>query len=475
MGTPKPQKVTLLLDTGSSDTWVNTPLTDYCQNPKSICNNYGTFDPTKSRTFRYGTPGGLKVSYVDRTFATGNYGTDIVSIGPRPLTDFQFGLATTTNIAHGTLGLGPRADEEEIIQKTGNGYPTFTQALFNQKFIKTKAYSLWFNDLQAATGSIVFGGVDTAKFIPNLATFSSPRGEPSTLRVEEASLGATKSSTFDVTLDSGSQNTILPPDFVQSVWNAVHAVQGAAGEPYVDCGLAALQTTMDFNFGSTTIHVPMSQLVYKNPEGQPPPSPTASVSYCSFGIVAVQKPEDVPVLGDTFLRSAYVVYDLSRKEISIAQALITPKSTIVELDEAGVGKLYGSGVDNSQRPISPATVGSEQTKPTTYDNNALTNPIKEADRTPETEDRSSYENNRDDDNNNNNNNEYYEANNNNDDQDSNTKDNPANTIDPNNPYNSHHRHQSTPSRTAPNNQENLFAELLAKLGDKFSFLKPFIT
>lgn len=403
----------------------------------------------------------MKVTYADHTFATGSYGKDTISIGDRALTEFQFGLATTTDIAHGTLGLGLRRDEEEILQNAGNGYPTFTQALFNQKFIKTKAYSLWLNDLHAQAGSIIFGGVDTAKFIGSLATFSLKRGNTLAVRLEGVSFQNIQSSSFDVTLDSGSQNTILPLDFVQGVWNTVHVVQGESGEPFVDCGLAALPTTMDFNFGSKTIRVPISQLVYKNPEGKPPPSPTPNVSYCSFGIVAVQKSSDTPVLGDTFLRSAYVVYDLSRKEISIAQAQITPKSTIVELDGTGVGKFYGSGVDSSQRPTPPATV---------------------ANASPGTEDRPAYGNSGDgNDNNENDDNDLNNGQIPNGDFDLGSNKNDLGLDDDYyNPYNPRRRHQSTRQqstrqRTAPGGLENLFAEVLAKLGDKFSFLKPFIT
>lgn len=293
--------------------------------------------------------------YSDHTLAIGNYGTDTISINDKALTGFQFGIATRTNIGHGTLGIGPIGREAEVLQRKGNGYPNFPQALVDQNFIKTKAYSLWFNELGADTGSIVFGGVDTAKFTGKLATFSTQRRNTLALRLNQVSIGNTRSSSFLASIDSGSQNTQLPLDFVQAVWNAVHAIQGQSGGPYVDCNLASSSATMDFDFGATTIRVPLSQLVYKNPDINPPPPSASGTSYCSFGIVAVPKPNIVPVLGGTFLRSAYVVYDLSRGEISVAQTRITSESAIEELDEDGVGKLGGgrtdSDSDNDRTPM----------------------------------------------------------------------------------------------------------------------------
>lgn len=74
------------------------------------------------------------------------------------------GLATDTSIGTGIMGIGYNTSEANI--GTGNGtiYPNLPFAMANTGLIKSNAYSLWLNDLQASTGSVLFGGVDTGTF-----------------------------------------------------------------------------------------------------------------------------------------------------------------------------------------------------------------------------------------------------------------------------------------------------------------------
>lgn len=352
IGTPRPQSVRLLVDTGSSETWVNSPVSDFCEKGENDCGAYGTFDPNSSASVVYIQMSQFKAFYSDNTGAKGDYMKDNIGFGNQVLADFQFGLATTTFIRHGTLGLGYVEKEHQVVHNQGPGYPNFPQALYDQKLIKTRAYSLWLNNMDAQTGSIVFGGVDMAKFSGKLSTFPSKIPAQFVLGLQRLSWGEISSAPFDVMLDSGAQNAILPIDFVRSVWTKMNAIVGKSGSPYVDCNLARDSSNMDFDFGTTKISVPMTQIVYHNPDEETPP-PAGDVSYCSLGIVPVQKPDDLAVLGDVFLRSAYVVYDLARSEISIAQATTGGgESNIVDLDEGGVPKLHmslgASGSDDNR-------------------------------------------------------------------------------------------------------------------------------
>ncbi|KAK5035021.1 hypothetical protein LTR16_012015, partial [Cryomyces antarcticus] len=98
-----------------------------------------------------------------------------------------------------------------------------------------------------------------------------------------------------------------------SVANAILKQLGATydqsqGAAFVDCSLARNTSTVDFTFSSPTISVAMNELVIVAgvSRGQP---------ICILGIAPAGS--STPVLGDTFLRSAYVVYDLHNNQISL--------------------------------------------------------------------------------------------------------------------------------------------------------------
>ena len=76
----------------------------------------------------------------------------------------------------------------------------------------------------------------------------------------------------------------------------------------LDCPAFADEIEYTFDFGDLKISVPLTSLIL---------SPEAEGGYCGF---AVQPTNDSMVLGDVFLSSAYVVFDLDNYKISLAQA-----------------------------------------------------------------------------------------------------------------------------------------------------------
>jgi len=102
----------------------------------------------------------------------------------------------------------------------------------------------------------------------------------------------------------------LPDTIAETIFTAVNAQyseeQGAA---FVDCALRYAEGSIDFTFTGPTISVKLDELVIVAgiDRGEP---------VCILGIAPAGS--STPVLGDTFLRSAYVVYDLQHNEISLA-------------------------------------------------------------------------------------------------------------------------------------------------------------
>lgn len=104
-------------------------------------------DSSQSSTFDDVGKGDFNISYVDGTGSSGDYFQDTFSVGGATLKQFEMGLATTTTINFGIMGIG-YADAEANTQ-TGNGtqYQNLIEAMVDDNLVNAKAYSLWLNDL----------------------------------------------------------------------------------------------------------------------------------------------------------------------------------------------------------------------------------------------------------------------------------------------------------------------------------------
>ncbi|KAK4631381.1 putative aspartic-type endopeptidase opsB [Fulvia fulva] len=318
IGTPA-QSFRLHLDTGSSDLWVNVATSDLCSDADSTCSISGTYAPNSSSTYNY-LNSDFNISYVDGSGSSGDYVTDTVTVGDVSIENQQFGVGYESSSEEGILGIGYPINEVAVAYNGGRPYANLPQNLLNAGHIATNAYSLWLNDLDASTGSILFGGVNSAKYTGSLQTL--PIIQESGIYAEfvialtaVGQNGNTGSIASDLAtptlLDSGSSLMYLPNNITQSIYDAVGArYDSSQGAAFIDCDKANSDDTIDFTFSSPTIKVAMNELVIVAgiDRGRP---------ICILGIGPAGG--STPVLGDTFLRSAYVVYDLTANEISLAQ------------------------------------------------------------------------------------------------------------------------------------------------------------
>lgn len=114
-------------------------------------------------------------------------------------------------------------------------------------------------------------------------------------------------------LDSGTTLSLLPQEIMDQVIKAIDplATYNAAGGGYlVNCTLALPLNTVTFTFdGEKDIVVPMTDLIMARG------SSGTGGQTCLLGLI----PGKLLILGDNFLRSAYSVFNLDDKTISIAQ------------------------------------------------------------------------------------------------------------------------------------------------------------
>ena len=257
--------------------------------------------------------------------------TDTLNIGGQSLENMQFGLGLNSTSPEGILGIGYPNNEVQVNRNGRKAYSNLPQAMADAQLIQSPAFSLWLDDLEASTGNILFGGIDTQKFHGTLSTLPIQQelGTYAEFMITLSGVSLTQNGQRQtlnqdlptaVLLDSGSSLTYLPNHLTQAIYTALKVVyDGQQQAAYCDCRLGQTQDTLDFTFTDPKISVPMSELAIN-----PGPNPDGSIAtfddgtpLCIFGI----SPADgtTAVLGDTFIRSAYLVYDLSNNEMSIAQ------------------------------------------------------------------------------------------------------------------------------------------------------------
>ncbi|EWC48955.1 hypothetical protein DRE_00260 [Drechslerella stenobrocha 248] len=373
VGTP-PQDIRLQIDTGSSDVWAPSSNSAFCRSKKNQCKE-GSYNASKSSTRQLVSRNGFKISYLDGSHAEGDFISEAFTIGNITVKDMQIGVGLDTDIDAGILGIGYPANSvsEEM-------YPGLVDQLVSHGYIKAKAYSLYLNDQEANTGSILFGGIDTEKFQGNLTglpiQLERDRTVPTEFTVALTSVALSiegrqeeviSSNALPAVLDSGSSLTYLPNSTVAAIVKNFDGYWDPNLKSYiVPCSLSNNHNDfVTYRFGGSKgpeIRVALEELtnyildvngdiwtdVNNNPQ-------------CIFGI----QPQpadfgDTYIFGDTFLRSAYVVYDLDGNKIWLAQTIFNAtKSRILEIQKSSSSR---SGVPNasgvaslvSARPTSTA-------------------------------------------------------------------------------------------------------------------------
>lgn len=340
LGTPA-QQLTLSIDTGSSDLWVNVPSSQICD--QGQCTG-GTFNSGDSSTYKV-VSNDFNITYADGSTASGDYATDSLAIGGVSLDNFQFGLGETSTVQQGVMGIGYQLNEVQV--HSGNQpYANLPVALVDAGHIQVAAYSLWLNDLSASSGEILFGAVDSSKYSGSLETVPivGSNGVYSVIAIALTGLtvnGQAQDSSelpLAVLLDSGSSLSYLPTGMLNPIFEQVNAVyDGNSGVAFAACNLAQSDGSVQFNFSGAAITVPYSELLI--PATTVPgtgPRLQNGDEACYFGIS--ESSGNIAILGDTFLRSAYVVYDLENNEISLANTATgsgSQNSDVREISKSG--------------------------------------------------------------------------------------------------------------------------------------------
>jgi hypothetical protein len=202
-----------------------------------------------------------------------------------------------------------------------NEYPYVLDTMVDQGLIKSRAFSVDLRGVDNPNGALIFGGLDTGKYIGELAKLpmldreDTPRGADRYyvtmtgvgLTLPDGTVTQSEEIAVSVFFDTGSTFSRLPTPIYQAF--AGSFVNGQfdpeSGYYFVDCSVTDVAGSIDFYFGSKTIRVPLNDFIWE------------VQGYCILGVMP---DDDEPILGDTFLRAAYVVFDQDNRNIHIAQA-----------------------------------------------------------------------------------------------------------------------------------------------------------
>jgi hypothetical protein len=262
-----------------------------------------------------------------------------VSLGTGTVDSFQFAsVPYPTSGSIGSAGIFGIALESG--ESTSQEYPNWPVALQSQGTIASTAYSVYLDDWSSATGVLLFGGIDTNKYTGQLYTVpivddvesGTDYGKVAfNVDVSVAANGGTQSSTFAGVLDTGTSLTYLPSDIAADIASALGATWSNTYNAYTFSSNPT-DISVTYSFSGAEVTVPASELVMTASElgfsGDSTPVLT---------ILPNSQASGYTLLGDTFLRSAYVVYDISNMQIGIAQSNWgSSTSNIVPFTSSGI-------------------------------------------------------------------------------------------------------------------------------------------
>ncbi|KAK6457235.1 aspartic peptidase domain-containing protein [Scheffersomyces xylosifermentans] len=308
------QAVTTLLDTGSSDLWVVSKGAS-CQD--STCYSSGVYDKSTSTTVKdLGTP--FHIKYMDQTSSSGTWVKDDVSfVGGPSVRQLQFADVDSTTDRFGVFGIG-----YDWHESTDSLYENLPDLLKNQGVISTKGYSIYLSQKSAASGTIIFGGIDKAKIQGSLVKLPVQSLTDLSVELNSVTIGGNTIITNSApVLDSGTTLTYLSQDVVDNVATTLNATPNPSVGYIIDCDQPSDQY-VSYNFDGVTIKVPYSELT------TPLHLQNGEVFTGGCGL-AIRSTRDTQILGDNFLRSAYVAYNLDENTISLAQVKYTTQEDIV--------------------------------------------------------------------------------------------------------------------------------------------------
>ncbi|KAJ3177657.1 hypothetical protein HDU87_004410 [Geranomyces variabilis] len=342
VGTPA-QQFPVLLDTGSADFWIYAE-----RNKKPVDKSDTLYRPFASSTNK-DIHKNSTISYGDGSTSSYAWMTDTVAVGDKRVKSLQIGaayidengVARRSDVTYANTGLLGLSWQDG---NTG-GFMPAVQTMFAEGAIPRNMFALYLgNERNSTDGALTLGGLDPSRFMakdfawnPSPYLFNNATLGQQYFNIDVDQISITKGSSSQVIktkrsdghgrggdreyiLDSGTSFFALPTSLVNMLVGATNAtlVQDAtlvSGGYAVDCKQRKIGPKLSFTIGGKAYDFAPSEWIGEDPTQVEVPGTTCFLELYDIG-------DSTPfILGDTFLRKYYSVYDFENRRTGLAQAL----------------------------------------------------------------------------------------------------------------------------------------------------------
>ncbi|KAL3467878.1 aspartic peptidase domain-containing protein [Aspergillus heterothallicus] len=310
------QELTVTFDTGSSDLWVmNTRL------PQSSIEGRPAYDPSASSTFSNMKGSTFNITYGDDSYAFGGVGTDTINVGGVTVTGQAIGLPTQVSdsfledtYTNGLVGLGFSALNTIQPQQQRSFFETIAEVL-DEPVLGASIKS-------ESVGEYEFGVIDKSKYKGDLvnASVDASSGywkfESSYYRVGSGDLKKNDQATATIA-DTGTSLMLLDQHVVDAYYAKVKGAQYVASATGYIYPCSAELPNFSIAIGPNHLATVPGSLMGFSEVGT---NTTTGETVCYGGMQSNQG-LSMQILGDTFLKAFYVVFDLRGPSIGVGSPL----------------------------------------------------------------------------------------------------------------------------------------------------------
>ncbi|MFT7814945.1 gastricsin-like [Arapaima gigas] len=300
IGTP-PQTFQVLFDTGSANLWVDSV---HCNTP--ACNAHTKFNHSRSSTYN----STVKTFYLPYGSGSlhGIFGYDTVNVGGIVVTEQMVGLSTNEPgrnflVAQfdGILGLS-------YPSIAAGGATPVMDNMIQQGLLKQNMFAFYLSRNNQQGSEVAFGGMDNTKY----------QGQIHWTPVTSQTYWQISINGYipfclcygcQAIVDTGTSFLTCPQQYIGFLMQTIGAEAGQYGGYYVDCNANDLPT-LSFNIDGVNFLLPPSAYI---------------MNYCMVAISSTYLPsqngQPLWILGDTFLREYYSVYDRTNNQVGFAKSI----------------------------------------------------------------------------------------------------------------------------------------------------------
>ena len=288
--------------------YISFPLTRFllASTLCTSCTRQNRYNPNKSSSYK-ADGRRWNIGYGDGSTASGILGTDTVNLGGLKIKGQTIELARVESSSFasgpndGLLGLG----FDSIT--TVRGVQTPVDNLISQGLISSPVFGVFLGkSSRGGGGEYIFGGYDSSKFTGSLKTVPIDNSD-GYWGITVGSLsagGSTVARSFSGILDTGTTLLLLTDSVADAVARAYGATANSDGTYTISCNTNNFSPLV-FTINGATFQVPASDLVYEQ---------NGSRCYASFAKAGLS----FAILGDTFLKNNYVVFNQKVPQVQIA-------------------------------------------------------------------------------------------------------------------------------------------------------------